>query len=475
MLLRLRISRLPLHAVRVSVTALLVLVFGSLLLPASPGLAHNSLESSVPSNGETLSEAPLTWTLTFSATVPLRSASGQMITVTGSRIDLPDPRHGTSDRAIVFDLPASPDTPAVLRWRLVSDDGHVISGRVSITVVASSPPTSSSTTTPTTPDVGSVPTMPPGTAPSESVDADDVGQETARMDHLSIIGFVARFSGYAAVLGLGGLVFTEHAVARGTLLLRRSRTLFRWLLAALVIAPLAQLLVLTARVDGTALLTAVPSVPDVAVTSTGATHVVRLGLALLLVCVAWREPSAVRTERATSGTFGLIAIGYLAAIAYGGHSRTGGSAWLGIPTSVVHLIAAAAWLGGLATLRVVLLPQLSATQSVQTMARFSRLAPSAVAVVAVTGVVQTVRLHEGLGSLTNTDHGRLLVLKLGLVAGLLVVGARARRQVRATTLIHMADVEALRARLRTVVNVDALIGIAIVGSTAALVASPYIR
>ncbi|WP_392973358.1 CopD family protein [Streptomyces sp. LN245] len=86
----------------------------------------------------------------------------------------------------------------------------------------------------------------------------------------------------------------------------------------------------------------------------------------------------------------------------------------------------AVWLGGLAALLAALhRPAEPVPPAVVT--RFSRLALTSVAVLAVTGVYQSWR---GLGSwdaLTSTSYGRLLVVKVVLVALLLAGAAFSRR------------------------------------------------
>jgi copper transport protein len=116
---------------------LVIAVFSTvtaLIFSASPASAHNTLVSSNPENGAMMASAPLQWVLTFDKSVPLSSASGEVVKSDGVRVALAVPRHGTSDNIIVFDFPPSLSGSSTARWRLIGTDGHVISGRVSFSV-----------------------------------------------------------------------------------------------------------------------------------------------------------------------------------------------------------------------------------------------------------------------------------------------------------------------------------------------------
>jgi hypothetical protein len=63
------------------------------------------------------------------------------------------------------------------------------------------------------------------------------------------------------------------------------------------------------------------------------------------------------------------------------------------------------------------------------MRRFSTTAMVAVIVIAVTGLVQTVRLHDDLGALLSGQHGRLVAVKAVAFVGMLAVAAGNRRRV----------------------------------------------
>ncbi|MCH5677689.1 copper resistance CopC/CopD family protein [Streptomyces gilvus] len=106
------------------------------------------------------------------------------------------------------------------------------------------------------------------------------------------------------------------------------------------------------------------------------------------------------------------------------HASAGIQVPVAMVSTVLHLLAMAVWLGGLAALLI----QLHRTEvPAFVVARFSRLAFVCVSVLVATGVYQSWR---GLGSwsaLTGTTYGRLLLVKLAAVALLLAAAQVSRR------------------------------------------------
>ena len=146
---------------------------------------------------------------------------------------------------------------------------------------------------------------------------------------------------------------------------------------------------------------------------------------------------ARRRDRAVpraAGGRGRLALGLppaiaLEAISASGHASTGGDRTLNIVIDLLHSVATAAWIGGLLGLAVLVTPavaRLGADDRTRLAAavvvRFSALALTAVAVLVVTGVYRALA-EVSLGDLLDTGYGRVLLVKLGLFAVLLVGGA----------------------------------------------------
>jgi copper transport protein len=125
-----------------------------------------------------------------------------------------------------------------------------------------------------------------------------------------------------------------------------------------------------------------------------------------------------------------------------GHASTGDAVPLSVASLTVHVAAMALWAGGLFTVALLLLQGGdSRTPVADVVARFSRLALVAVALVVATGLYQAWREVGHVSALTNTAYGRLLLAK---VAVLLVVVGVARRSRGLVTRRRTGNEAALR-------------------------------
>jgi copper transport protein len=113
-----------------------------------------------------------------------------------------------------------------------------------------------------------------------------------------------------------------------------------------------------------------------------------------------------------------LALGLLAVPTVSGHALDPGRSWLEVPADLLHVAAAATWLGGLASLA--LAPRLAR--------RFSPLALAAVLGLGATGIVRAVGELSRVHQLWTTGYGRALLVKTGLLAALLALGSANRRR-----------------------------------------------
>ena len=374
-----------------------------LALGVSPALAHNTFIESVPAEGDVLESPPSTWMLTFEKSVPLDSASGAVINGDGVRTALSTPRHGDSDKTIIFDLPQNLSGVINARWRLVGVDGHVISGRVSFTVQS----LVSGESIPITATTGMAP-----------VEATFDSEPTTVSEPIRV---ALRLANFVFLLLLGGVLFAELFVAERSMMIRSGMTLLRVGAWGSAVVPLAQWWAFA--IDLGSFSEAFSLTPGVMflLRSVG-------GFLILAACeMTLRGHTRINSIRWQLGVAWIV---YAVALAYGGHSRSQGHAWLGIPADVLHTSAVSAWLGGLAALVLVVLPSVDTDQGVACLKRFSHLAERAVIVVAVTGVIQTIRLHASMSTLFTSTHGMLLLLKLASVAIIIRLAARNRKILR---------------------------------------------
>lgn len=121
---------------------LLALLAGALLAalalvasPASPASAHDELVSSSPAEGETLATAPTQAQLTFSGEISNVGIAFSLTDGAGTLLDLPTVP-SIEGSVVSIELPALTDGPYALTWRVVSSDGHPITGTISFAVGA---------------------------------------------------------------------------------------------------------------------------------------------------------------------------------------------------------------------------------------------------------------------------------------------------------------------------------------------------
>lgn len=268
---------------------------------------------------------------------------------------------------------------------------------------------------------------------------------------------------------MAGVTATETLLWRSAAALPRVRRLVEWSLFAVVISAAGQLFVLAGDIAGAAPWSALDRFGDATETDVGMALVVRIGMAVAAwVLVAQARPS---TTQAYFEVILLLAIGLLATWSFAGHSRSLRWPLVGVPLDVIHHGAAAAWLGGLVIVRRCAIPASSKQQTVDIMQRFSRLAAWSVGAVVATGVVQAIRVTGGVMALVDTDHGKLLLLKVALLGGMVGLAQRNRVAVRTrfrTDVVNRSDVAAMRRALHN----EFVVGLGIIAVTAALVVSP---
>lgn len=432
--------------------ALLVL----LLSNSRPVAAHNSYVDSSPAQGEVLSVAPTVWTVNFAKSVPLASASGEIVMSDGTRQRLGAPRHGATDSTIVFDLPAGVIGDVTARWRLVSVDGHVISGRVSFSVVTSSATT---VTLPAQDPVASSTTLPMGSDGNDPV----VAQGPPESLRAGI-----RLVSYLSLVLLGGLLFSELYLARGSLATGTGRRLVWMATVGSAVGPMLGLIVFVGdiREPDQPWLSALGAALSL---TTGAMFLFRVvvgSLVCLLLCTPrfWRAMS----ERSLMKV-GFLVVASCVALAFGGHSRSMRFPWLGIPADVLHVVSVGVWLGGLVVLLSVVVPNVGVEESIGAFKRFGRAAESAVLVIVITGLVQSFRLHPDPTGILGSTHGILLLVKVAIVGLMLCLAKLNRGRLESHRGRAVVASESTRALLvRTTVS-EVLLGALVMVVTSILV------
>ncbi|RST17104.1 copper resistance CopC/CopD family protein [Streptomyces sp. WAC05950] len=395
----------------------LAALLATLFTAAAPATAHAALTASDPTDGAVVATAPAQVTLSFSEQVAMGDDSIRVLDPQGRRVDTGELRDMCSGNTVRYGTALHsglPNGTYTVAWQAVSADSHPISGAFTFSIGA---PSATEVSLPTT---------------------------TAGGGPVGIAYGIARYAAYAGFTVLvGGAAFILLCWRRGA----AQRPLQKLVVRAWVTLTAATLAMLVLRTPYTgsgrfADVFDLDGLRAVLETKTGASLVSRLlllGAAALFVAVLFGV-YARRMQDATSEeedkdtgdlTFGLaiggavVAGGIAATWALSEHASTGIQPGLAMPADILHMLAVATWLGGLSALLVALHKVPGIERSA--VRRFSGVAFVSVVVLAVTGVYQAWRQTGSWSALTGTEYGRLLLLKVALVAVLLGVAYLSRK------------------------------------------------
>jgi copper transport protein len=337
------------------VRRVVAVVFAAALVFPAAASAHARLLFSSPADGEVLRAPPTAAVLRFDDSVAVGPGNAA-VNASGASILGGVPRaHG---HVLTIPLSARGNGSFTVRWSVVSDDGHDVSGVIAFAVGSAAVPHATLSAR--------------GNGPS----ALDV------LERWLLVGGI--------LLAAGASVFGA-AVAR----LRRVAVLAA---AGFVVAGAGALLEWSRVPDST-----------------------RFGHAMLVVAVSAAVGAGLAVLAAWRSTFVWAplpaAAVALVAASLGGHVLDAGVSRLEVGVDVAHFAAAAVWIGGLASL-VVALPHADSRVA----ARFSRLALASVALVAVTGVLRALSELSSVGQVFSTSYGRALIAKSALFVALIGIG-----------------------------------------------------
>ena len=429
-------------------------------LQPEPVAAHNTLLSSDPADGASLPTAPTQIAWQFDNAVPLDTMTVTLIDATGVRSELPGSVYGAAgDTEVITPLPSLQPGPVSIRWRLVGPDGHPITGKVDFTL-ATAPTTTTATATITdTPATG-----PPPTDMTAVIDDDTETSTTP-----SAIRWMLRYGSYLAIMATVGILLTSAYVWADA----AHRPVLRLILSysLLVTAGLAflQVLVIASDVSGDAPWSSFGSIDAAMTTDAGMALMIRIVIALAMWIVLFQQRIEHPDLYWTVVTLPGLAL--LGTWAFAGHSRSMRWPTLGVLTDVAHHAAAAAWIGGLAIIGLIVIPRTGPEVLIPAVRNFSRVAAISVAVLVGTGIVQSVRLVGNPANLLDADHGLYLLVKLIIVIAMLGLATLNRRRVDAQ-LDDPATLPRHLGTLRRAVVGEFAIGLVIIGVTAAMVVSP---
>jgi len=176
---------------------------------------------------------------------------------------------------------------------------------------------------------------------------------------------------------------------------------------------------------------------------------------------------------------GAAAAALAGALAFAGHAvgASGSEGLIHPAADALHLVAAAAWVGTLLPLALLLRAAGHEAASVDiaraATLRFSTLGIVCVGALLLTGTINTLYLAVSIAALTETDYGRLLVIKIALFFGMVVI-ATINRLWLTPRLVQDANAAArdVLRRLRRNTLVEVAAGALIIAIVAVLGVSP---
>jgi copper transport protein len=379
------------------------IVVAATLAAPSAALAHANLVETNPRDGAALARAPARVVVRFDDAVRVAPGNAAVRNGGGSVLAGKASAHA---RTLVLPLRerlARGDYS--VRWSAVSDDGHIVQGVLAFSVGTGRPP------------------PPP----------------TVRVTNETGFGTVfSRWIFFAGLLVGAGLALFDlvvwRPVARGDI-----RT--GWIAIALAAMFVSSHGLVHASHGGAA--------TRFGLTIDIASAIAATGAAAAAIAVADRS----------AAPFGIfLALLLIPVPTVAGHALDPNRSWLEVPVDVLHVGAAALWVGGLFALVLVVPREGAAPEVVATAARrFSTFALAAVVVVALTGLVRALAELSAFSQLWTTDYGRAILAKTAIFAALLGLGAASRATVR----------EGI-GRLRSVVRVELALALVLVVAVAIL-------
>ena len=387
---------------RITLRAALILAgVVALGVPGGPAAAHAALQSSSPSDEQRLDAPPDEIRLEFNEPVMLAPAGLRVHDALGEQVPLG--AAGNDGPAEVIRAPFGErlgDGSYIVTWRVVSADGHPIAGALVFSV-----------------------------GDPDAVDASLVRQLFAGGDDplVGLVAVLVRWAGYLALLvAAGGVAFLTWAADQ------RDRAVLARIVVRVAAAGAALALltvpVQAAQVSGEGF-AAVLRADEMRSALTGGVAVQSVLQAFGLIAVAFAvRHGSVRVLRLVALPAAVVAV---LSVVVAGHTRTTEPLWLTAVADIVHVLAAALWLGGLVLLWAAMRRRRLADDPVgaaDMVSRFSLLATIAVGAVGAAGLVLSWLLVRTVPALLSTGYGRVLIVKVLLALAVMAVGAYNNRR-----------------------------------------------
>ena len=340
-----------------------------------PASAHANLVSTSPADGATVERVPPVVRIRFDD--PVRVGPGNAVVANrGGSVTAGPARLEGGGRELVLPLGRLAGGDYSVRWRIVSDAGHLETGVLAFRVGAA----------------GFI-----GSRPTSVLEAGSTRPRTGDL--------IARWVFIGSILLAGGAALFRLLVSRA----RRDRAAVT-MTAALIGAVLGGAWLLHS-------------------TQAGGTRFGHVTSAAILVAAAGALAAACSLIYPRLLPVAVAAsLALLAAPSLGGHALEAGRfGLLSLAADLGHVVAAAFWTGGLFQLAL----SLRRRENDGVARRYSWFALPAAAGVAATGSIRALGELSAMSQLWSTGYGRVIVVKAGLFTALLGLGWLSRRRLHA--------------------------------------------
>jgi copper transport protein len=399
------------------------------VLWASAASAHAAATETDPASGAILDAAPSEVVVEFNEPVTPVDAGTGVVAPDGDRADT-DVVRSDDGTKITIEVDADQEGTYLVGYRVVSDDGHPVSGTFTYSVITETEAPSAEALTAA------------GTDP-----------------FVQALLYGNRWFGYAALaLAFGaGILLVAGARPRDAV-----AKLVALGLAVVAMTAVLGLPLQTAYETGT-------SVSDLDATGLQSVMQSNIGLAallrLLLVLLALPLMRAVVTAEEEPGpalTAGLAGVGLALGATWplAGHPMASDPVVVAFIADWVHLTTALAWGGGVFALLILALRKDTEIPD-RTADTWIALVPWLLANLIVAGIASSLLHIDSIEALTQTQYGKLVLLKSGLVIVIVVIGLFTRK-----ALVGRAEG---RGRLRLMAGVETLFLAVVLGAVAVLV------
>lgn len=435
--------------------------------------AHGLLLSSSPGQGENLVVAPRQIRLVFSERPERVFTRITLLSPDGASVPLDTIFIGPGHTATARILGSLRPGLHTVTWRTVGRDGHPVGGNFTFSIAADAAGVAPADAVPGSPPDGRQPGIAAPAVSSTSAALTPLAAVLRWMTLVALIAAVGAVSFRAVVISrvareMDPEISTEYlpGITRGAARLGLTAA------STLGVVALAQLALQLRALDGAG--------PDGPIGTTAMLTESLWGWAWMLkLATAVGAAAAFAAIRHASDRAWILAaaatVGAVASVAVSGHAVVVPQlVVLTVIAHVVHTIAAAGWLGTLLAVAVVGLPRAFRldrddrwTVVADIVHAFSPSALAFASVTVVAGVFMSWTHLPSLEALWTSEYGRLLMLKLGLVAGTAATGAYNWLRVRPAL-----GAQAGARRLRRSAASELAIAALVIAVTAVLVATP---